>query len=150
MTARSDLASFYNMEDYHRVSNPGGFDNNGHRYNWFLILQDIAAVAEPILGLTAQVNRLKNVYNEDDYDAGTNPGGIGNGGHLINYIASLRDVAVVASGLGLSSAAITRLSSFYTNSNYSNDGGFGRNGHRVNFLPSLADLVTCGRSIATV
>lgn len=42
------------------------------------------------------IDNLASVYNGSDYDAGTNPGGFGQGGHRTNFIPALQDVATVA------------------------------------------------------
>lgn len=48
----------------------------------------------------AALNRLAVVYNGSDYDAGSNPGGMGHGGHRVNFIPSLQDHARVANAVG--------------------------------------------------
>lgn len=44
---------------------------------------------------TDAVNRLENFYNNGNYSASSNPGGMANDGHRVNFINSLADVATV-------------------------------------------------------
>lgn len=46
------------------------------------------------------IDRLSSTYNGNAYDAGTNPGGMAQGGHRTNFIASLQDLATVAEAVG--------------------------------------------------
>lgn len=48
--------------------------------------------------LAAQT-RLSSFYNGNDYDAGSNPGGMGAGGHRSNFIPSLQDVALLGDSI---------------------------------------------------
>lgn len=41
----------------------------------------------------AAIDRLANFYNGGDYDASTNPGGMGRGGHRVNFESALTDAA---------------------------------------------------------
>lgn len=50
------------------------------------------------------IERADTYYNGNDYDASTNPGGFAQGGHRINFIPALQDVATIASSI---SAAAT-------------------------------------------
>jgi hypothetical protein len=50
--------------------------------------------------MTTAVDRLfGGFYNSGSYDAGANPGGMGNGGHVLNLPALLQDVGTVANAL---------------------------------------------------
>lgn len=54
------------------------------------------------------LDRLDSLYNGDDYDATTNPGGFAHGGHRVNFIPSLRDVATVGDSVAdAADAAVT-------------------------------------------
>jgi hypothetical protein len=44
----------------------------------------------------AAISRLSVSYNGGVYNAGTNPYGFGQGGHVVNFIPSLQDVAIAA------------------------------------------------------
>lgn len=47
--------------------------------------------------MTTALDRLTTgYYNSNPYNAATNPGGFGNGGHVLNFPAALADVATVA------------------------------------------------------
>jgi hypothetical protein len=54
----------------------------------------------------AAKTRLDTVYNGNDYDAATNPGGMGAGGHRINFEPALSDVARVAGAVGDAAGAV--------------------------------------------
>jgi hypothetical protein len=49
--------------------------------------------------MTALARLTSGYYNSQPYDAGDNPGGLGNGGHVINFPLCLADFAVVANDL---------------------------------------------------
>ncbi len=48
LTAISNLGTYYNGNAYNASTNPGGFDNDGHRINFVPCLQDLARVAEAV------------------------------------------------------------------------------------------------------
>src|SRR6266702_3277211 len=52
----------------------------------------------------AAISRLSVSYNGGNYNAGTNPFGFGQGGHVVNFIPALQDIAIAA---GAVSAAAT-------------------------------------------
>lgn len=54
------------------------------------------AVSQAVLDA---INRLRNYYNGNAYDAQNNPGGMARGGHRTNLIPSYRDLSDVASAL---------------------------------------------------
>jgi hypothetical protein len=49
--------------------------------------------------ITAAIARLASYYNGSDYNASTNPGGFGHGGHTTNFIPALQDDATVANAI---------------------------------------------------
>jgi hypothetical protein len=58
------------------------------------------------------INRLATYYNGNNYNAGSNPGGFGVGGHRVNFIPSLQDLALVADSVA---DAADAASTFATN-----------------------------------
>lgn len=53
----------------------------------------------------AAIDRLANFYNGGDYDASTNPGGMGRGGHRVNFENALADAARVGAANSAAAAA---------------------------------------------
>src|SRR5262245_9377565 len=53
----------------------------------------------PDLTDQAAIDRLEAYYNGEDYNPSSNPGGFGHGGHRVNFIPSLRDVATTAEAI---------------------------------------------------
>lgn len=96
-------------------------------------------------------NRLMSYYTTGDYNPATDPGEIGNGGHRVNFVSAAHDVATAAREIGLTSAQIIRLETFYNGITYNavgNPGGLARGGHRINFYNALSDMLDVGREIA--
>jgi len=58
--------------------------------------------SQPILDA---IERLKNFYNSNAFNAGTNPGGFANDGHQVNFPASLDDVSDVGAAVGAAADA---------------------------------------------
>jgi hypothetical protein len=48
---------------------------------------------------TDAVDRLEDLYNGGNYNASTNPGGLANDGHRINFVPALQDVATIGAGV---------------------------------------------------
>ena len=58
------------------------------------------------------LNRLATKYNGNGYDTSTNPGGLDNGGHTVNFVPALQDTATV--GTNVSTLASTAVASATT------------------------------------
>ncbi len=48
---------------------------------------------------TDAIDRAENLYNGGNYNASTNPGGLANDGHRINFVPALNDVATIGAGV---------------------------------------------------
>lgn len=64
---------------------------------------------------TDALSRLATKYNGNGYDPSTNPGGLDNGGHTVNFVPALRDTSTV--GTNVSTLASTAVASATTATN---------------------------------
>lgn len=48
---------------------------------------------------TDAIDRAENLYNGGNYNASTNPGGLANDGHRINFVPALQDVSIIGAGV---------------------------------------------------
>lgn len=57
--ARDQLATYYNDRVWNSVSNPGGFDGDGHRRNWIPMLRALARVTTAVARLIGDALDLR-------------------------------------------------------------------------------------------
>lgn len=93
------LINFYNMNDYHSLTNPGGFRNRGHRYNFIPFLKDVGTIQQSRRAPVAMpVARTIQFHTEGKWFVRLNIAKLGSGAAGLISVVNLNKEHVLGSG----------------------------------------------------